>query len=345
MRTRLNGSDKLSEWIEAKALENRSRQRNHRDHAKQHRKLLNAERHGAIQNFSEPKWALETTYRHQTRFLSPKDARENFARKRLAPLGIATLGTIGPAVTITSNDRFVGTKRPLTPIDGSERARLRNRRNAFDVIDHRIGRILTLTTYPIKALAPVDHASIAVEQSGLTGDRVRALFVETPDHRRCGKTLRGKENSLLHTAHDLAAGSALAKRGGATVVLSERARYFDAAPLSIIIDTWVADCERLAGVPIEPQRFRPNIFVRSEVGFALTEAELIGMTILIGEVKLRVVDSITRCVTPAYDLRTGETDPAILRAIANDRKNIVGIYAEVIRTGPIAVGDALRSAE
>jgi len=231
------------------------------------------------------------------------------------------------------------------PLKRSERASSRTCRNGLDVNDRSIGRILSLRTYPIKALAPVDHASVAVEQSGLAGDRERALFVETSDHRRFGKTLRGKENSLLHTAPDLAAGIALAERGGAAVVLSEPARYFDAAPVSIVIDTWIRDCERLAGVPIEAQRFRPNIFVRSDAGFALAEADMIGTTIQIGEVELHIVASITRCVTPAYDLTTGETDPVILRAIANDRKNIVGIYAEVVRTGAIAVGDTVRSGE
>ena len=72
---------------------------------------------------------------------------------------------------------------------------------------------------------------------------------------------------------------------------------------------------------------------------------MIGTTLVIGEVEVRIVASITRCVTPAYDLTTGETDSVILRAIANDRKNIVGIYAEVVRTGTIAVGDAVRSGE
>ncbi len=204
-----------------------------------------------------------------------------------------------------------------------------------------VGSISELWTYPIKALAPHAHDRVVVEAEGLGGDRERALFVETSEHRRFGKTLRGKENALMHTAPDLASGIAIAEQGGATVRLSDPARYFDAAPVSIIMDTWVRDCERLAGVPVEPQRFRPNIYVRSEPGFALVEADFIGATIRIGDVALLVVDRIIRCVTPAYDLITGETDAAILRAIANDRKNIVGIYAEVAQTGSIARGDAL----
>lgn len=204
-----------------------------------------------------------------------------------------------------------------------------------------LGTVVSLRTYPIKALAPHDHASVDVQTTGLTGDRERALFVESTEHRRFGKTLRGKENSLLHTASDLAAGMTIAERGGASVTASEPARYFDAAPVSLLFDTWLQDCERLAGVPIEAERFRSNIVIRSEPGFTYAEAALIGTTIAIADVRLKVVDTITRCVTPAYDLLTGETDAAILRAIANDRGNVVGIYAEVITPGTIALGDAL----
>jgi uncharacterized protein YcbX len=208
-----------------------------------------------------------------------------------------------------------------------------------------IGVISDLWSYPIKALAPLDHDRVAVEAAGLAGDRERALLIETPEHRRFGKTLRGKENALMHTAPDLTAGIAIAERGGAAVRLSERARYFDAAPVSIIVDTWIHDCERLAGVPVEAQRFRPNIVARSTHGFAFAEADLIGSTIHIGGVALRVVAAINRCVTISYDLVTGESDATILRAVADDRKNVVGIYAEVVQTGTIARGDALTLAQ
>ena len=225
-----------------------------------------------------------------------------------------------------------------------ERAFSSNPRNQTRVQQAAIGVISDLWTYPIKALAPVAHERVLVESTGLAGDRERALFVETPGHRRYGKTLRGKENALMHTASDVASGIALAERGGAAVRLSEPARYFDAAPVSLIFDTWLRECERRAGVAVQAERFRSNIVVRCEAGFRLAEADLVGMTIVIGDgtVCLRVVAAIERCVTPAYDLTTGETDTAILRAIAKDRGNRVGIYAEVVTPGTIARGNTVR---
>src|ERR1700694_1905816 len=171
-----------------------------------------------------------------------------------------------------------------------------------------LGTIVSLRTYPIKALAPQDHDRIDVESSGLAGDRERALFVDSPDHRRFGKTLRGKENALLHTVADLASGMTIAERGGAAVTLSEPARYFDAAPVSLLFDTWLRDCERLAGVPIEAERFRSNIVIQSAADFEASEADLVGKTLAIGTARFKIVDTIERCVTPAYDLISGETD-------------------------------------
>lgn len=247
-------------------------------------------------------------------------------------------------------------KRPANRIERRQR-RLRKKvslvragvfirsRNAAGVICTTIGVVADLWTYPIKALGPVALERVTVEAEGFAGDRERALFVETPTHARFGKTFRGKENALMHTAPDLIAGIAIAERGGTAVRLSEPARYFDAAPVSIIIDTWLRDCERLAGVPVEAQRFRPNIVARSAPGFAFVEADLIGSTIHIGRVVLRVVDAIDRCVAISYDPVTGERDAGILRAVANDRKNIMGVYAEVVQTGTIACGDALTLAQ
>ena len=202
-----------------------------------------------------------------------------------------------------------------------------------------LGTISALWTYPIKALAPRAHRRVLVASDGLAGDRERALFVDTPEHRRFGKTLRGKENALLHTAAELERGVMIAELGGADVTLSEPARYFDAAPVSIVLDRWVHECERLAGVPIDVQRFRPNVVITADPAFVQCEAETIGATITIGAIELRIVDAIVRCVTPAYDLETGETNAAILRAVANDRKNILGIYAEVVHPGEIALDD------
>ena len=62
------------------------------------------------------------------------------------------------------------------------------------------------------------------------------------------------------------------------------------------------------------------------------------------EVTLDVVKPITRCVTPSYDLATGEPDPALQRTLVGQRGNIMGVYCRVVTAGTIARGDAIAGA-
>ena len=57
---------------------------------------------------------------------------------------------------------------------------------------------------------------------------------------------------------------------------------------------------------------------------------------------LRVVDTIRRCVTPTYDVATGEAFPLVLEAVAARRDNVVGVYCEVEAPGDVALGDIMR---
>jgi uncharacterized protein YcbX len=54
-----------------------------------------------------------------------------------------------------------------------------------------------------------------------------------------------------------------------------------------------------------------------------------------------VLEPILRCVTPTYDIATGESDPRVLREVAQRRANVVGVYCEVVTPGEIAVGDTV----
>ena len=42
------------------------------------------------------------------------------------------------------------------------------------------------------------------------------------------------------------------------------------------------------------------------------------------------------------DPETGLRDPSLLKLVANTRKNYFGVYASVIATGPIHIGDDIR---
>jgi uncharacterized protein YcbX len=46
-------------------------------------------------------------------------------------------------------------------------------------------------------------------------------------------------------------------------------------------------------------------------------------------------------VTTTYDVASGEPDPSVLRVVAQQRGNVVGVYCLAERTGAIAVGAAI----
>lgn len=210
--------------------------------------------------------------------------------------------------------------------------------------DRPLGAVTALWCYPVKSLAAEALQRAQVEANGFARDRDAAMFVANPAGARYGKEYRGKENNLLHTVASLDAGIRLAERRGVAVEVRAAGPYFDLGAVSILFDTWLAEAERLVGSALDPLRYRPNVFVRAAAGFAASEGDLAGRRIAIGDVTLRVTQSIERCVTPTYDIATGASDPNVQRALVQHRANTMGIYCDVVHPGTIAVGDTLHAA-
>jgi len=204
-----------------------------------------------------------------------------------------------------------------------------------------LGSIERIWRYPVKSLAPNSLESARLDARGIEGDRGSALFLETRDRGRSGKTFRGKEHNLLHTLTTVEEATSVVASAGLSVAERRDGPYFDLSPISIVFDRWIDELEALLGMSLDPQRFRPNFFVRAEAGFALREGDLVGSLLAAGEVRLRVTAETERCVTPSYDVETGFSEPRVLRVLAQQRDNVCGIYCEVERGGTVRLGDAL----
>ncbi|MDQ2866453.1 MAG: MOSC domain-containing protein [Candidatus Eremiobacteraeota bacterium] len=209
----------------------------------------------------------------------------------------------------------------------------------------QLGTLASIWRYPIKSLRGEALAEAEVAPDGIAGDRTSALIVEN-GHARVGKTYRGKESNALHLLGDTDSASNAAKERGVDVTLdAEDGRYFDDAPISILIDRWLDGLSAHVGFDVEPERFRPNFFVRAARSFSLDEAALTGRELFLGEVVLRVRYPIERCVTTTYDQTTGESDPRILQYVAANRSTWMGVYCDVLRAGTTRIGDSLALAE
>lgn len=121
-----------------------------------------------------------------------------------------------------------------------------------------------------------------------------------------------------------------------------------AGALADVPDPWISllnlesvgDLARVARGPVDPRRFRANLWM--EGAAAWSELEWVGREISLGGLRLRVVEPIERCAATNVDPETAEVDmnlPLLLRRGYGHCH--MGVYCEVLSEGEVAVGDRL----
>jgi uncharacterized protein YcbX len=111
--------------------------------------------------------------------------------------------------------------------------------------------------------------------------------------------------------------------------------------VSIINLASVAAIENAVGAPVNPLRFRGNVYVTGWP--AWHEFSLIGEALKVGDAaRLKVVKRIQRCAATDVDPDTGIRDLTIPHTLMESFDHTdCGIYAEVVAAGDVAVGDAI----
>jgi uncharacterized protein len=113
--------------------------------------------------------------------------------------------------------------------------------------------------------------------------------------------------------------------------------------VSIINLASVSALEAAIGAPVNPLRFRGNVYV--EGWPAWHEFDLLGQEIAIGGgARLKVVKRIVRCAATNVDPETGARDLAVPETLLRSFGHAdCGVYAEVIEAGEIAAGNELHT--
>lgn len=102
----------------------------------------------------------------------------------------------------------------------------------------------------------------------------------------------------------------------------------------------VRDIERVAGGPVDPRRFRANLYL--EGASAWDELGWVGREIAVGEARVRVIERIGRCAAINVNPATGARDVNLPKDLQRGFGHTdCGVYARVTTSGRIAVGDAL----
>jgi uncharacterized protein len=135
-------------------------------------------------------------------------------------------------------------------------------------------------------------------------------------------------------------------RGPPRVLVAPGHSFSDVAKkvVSIINLASVAAIEGMVGRPVDPLRFRGNLYV--EGWPAWCEFGLLGQELAIGaQARAKVVKRIVRCaatnVEPGTGVRDLDIPPTLLRHLGHAD---CGVYAEVTVGGAIAAGDAVSPA-
>ena len=128
-------------------------------------------------------------------------------------------------------------------------------------------------------------------------------------------------------------------RGAPKIVRAPGHSFSDVAAkcVHIVNLATVREVERVVGRPIDPLRFRANLYLEDVPPWA--EFAWLDKDITVGPVKLRVFARTTRCAATNVDPNTGARDMAIpahlMRTWGHED---LGIYAKVVDGGDIAVG-------
>ncbi len=172
-------------------------------------------------------------------------------------------------------------------------------------------RVAAIHRYPVKGLdaEPLESVALAAG-NGLPQDRRFAIFLG-------------------------------ARREGPVRLVEAGPLSFSDLPancVSLINLASVRELEARLGTPVHPLRFRGNVYL--DGGAAWEEFAWVGRQVNAGGVTFRVGSRIPRCAATGVNPETAERDLNVVKGLQKTYgHHDMGVYAEVIVPGTLAVGD------
>ena len=223
-------------------------------------------------------------------------------------------------------------------------------------------RLVQLWRYPVKSVGGEPLDSVAVGRFGFEHDRILAIHDErdevtwagaVPALMRVRAATVGEGVAELVTpdgqrfrSDSVDADSQLSAAVGAKVSLvAHRPDRPDAAVHLITTATLGSLEAALPDSAVDATRFRPNLVLDTADGDAASgypEHGWVGRQMAIGEVRLRFTEGCDRCAMITKETTTVPHDRAVLRWVARELGNTLGVYAAVERPGRVRVGDTAR---
>jgi len=234
-----------------------------------------------------------------------------------------------------------------------------------------VGEIREINRYPVKSFAGEQLESCIIEPYGMLGDRFCTFYDETKSGWWRYITARNIPNMLTYQAQfidgEIHVTSSDGRTFGWDTALLEEIQSqtpvrismsglkdphpehpqllsVEGASILLITDASLSRLEAMWGKSLDQRRFRGN-FVVALNDDSLHEGDWIGRQLRIGDVQLQVDSYCERCVVITMDPDNLERDPSLLKKVNKELGLHFGVYASVVKTGEIRIGDQVELVE
>ena len=190
--------------------------------------------------------------------------------------------------------------------------------------------------HPDKAAMPVNLAEAEDLPPGVTpifaDDEEFALDIETPS----GEVLAIGDAALIERL------AARLKDKHALSLLRCDRPMTDCRPISLFSLQTGRQLGEEAGSAIDKRNFRANIYIDLEAPEGFAEDKLIGKNLRIGaKTVVTLLERDPRCKMIILDPDTAQSNPKILRAVAQGHDGKAGVYGAVLVEGTVRPGDEI----
>ncbi|WP_340003980.1 MOSC N-terminal beta barrel domain-containing protein [Paenibacillus sp. FSL K6-0276] len=230
-----------------------------------------------------------------------------------------------------------------------------------------VGEITEINRYPVKSFAGEQLETCMIETYGMLGDRFCTFYDESKEGWWRYITARNSPNMLTYQAQYINGEILVTASDGRTFgwdkdLLGEiqsqtktpismsnlKASHpqpehpqllsVDGASILLITDVSLKKLEAAWGHSLDQRRFRGNFVValNDETFF---EGDWIGRQLSIGDAQLQVDSFCERCMVITMDPDSLEKDPTLLKKLNKEFDLHFGVYASVVKTGQIRIGD------
>jgi uncharacterized protein YcbX len=230
-----------------------------------------------------------------------------------------------------------------------------------------IGHVDAIFRYPVKSMAGVRLESAMLGWHGIEHDRRLAFrriqdrggfpwlsasklpdlvrFTPVSDAAGIPTHVRTPEGRELESFGSELAAEVEGRLGAAVQMMELRHGIFDEGTVSVIANETVREICEASGTAPDVRRFRPNVVVRLPRPGAFQEDPWVGGVLSFGDggsgpaIVVTMLD--VRCVMVNFDPDSARSAPEVLKAAVRLNQNNAGVYGSVVRTGQLAVGQAV----